>query len=247
MNVGPDLAVIQSPRILATAHRFLWLPESRTAVLSDVHLGAAAELAARGMHVPEVAKGVLQRRWEAVVARGPERVIVAGDLFDSPGVGAAAIEEARGMFRQLPAECQVTVIAGNHDPLNLGDAIPGVTVEQESVTLGSITISHGHLLPQRRGTLWVTGHQHPAVVLATRVQAAKMACYAVCALGRDKQLVLLPAFSHAPLGSNLLSGRNWLLPIPRPDATETRIFGVVEPAPPREPQVLDFGWMSMLG
>jgi metallophosphoesterase superfamily enzyme len=122
---------------------------------------------------------------------------------------------------------------------------------QPAVLLGSWVISHGHEIPAElpdTSQTWIVGHQHPAVTLATKVQSAKMACYAVCAGTRSRpRMVLLPAFSRGPLGSNLLTVRNWLLPVPRPAGAHVRIYGLIEPADLGETQVLDFGDLAGLG
>ena len=89
MKVSSDLLVLKAPAVYATPHRFLWLPAGRTAVLSDLHLGAAMELAARGLPVPDASGPAMACAWTALIARQPAHVIIAGDLFDSPRPGQA--------------------------------------------------------------------------------------------------------------------------------------------------------------
>ncbi|MEI8198309.1 MAG: hypothetical protein WCI73_20640, partial [Phycisphaerae bacterium] len=106
----------------------------------------------------------------------------------------------------------------------------------------------------------ILGHQHPAVVLADRVQRAKMICFAyvqaqrsgggadgadgsdeslTVALGRQA-MILLPAFTSAALGTNLLSSRKWGMDLPVPEPERIRIAGIVQE------RVLDFGPLSAL-
>ncbi len=153
---------------------------------------------------------------------------------------------AGDLFAALPAECRLTLTPGNHDPLAPLQFIAQPCDVTPFVRIGDATVSHGHETVAAESAVWMVGHQHPAVTLSTRVQAAKMACYATCDIGGRKKLIVLPAFSRAPLGSNLLTGRNWLLPMPRPREEDIQIAGIIEPAPPREPQVLDFGRLSLL-
>lgn len=225
--------------VLATPHRFLWLPNSRTAILADLHFGAAASLRRQGLYLPE--DDCSSDIWSSVLSYKPSQVVIAGDLFDSPQAGAD--ERALQLLQALAAECRVTLTPGNHDPSEFAaggcEVMPQVNVE-------GLAISHGHKLPERMPAVWIVGHQHPSVVLSTRVQSAKMACYALCEVEAGK-LILLPAFSRMPLGSNLLTGRNWLLPVARPQTERTRIYGLIEPQPPRPAQVLDFGWLAGLG
>ena len=57
-------------------------------------------------------------------------------------------------------------------------------------------------------------------------------------------MVLLPAFSRASLGSNLLTERQWILDLPRPANEDIRIAGIVERGD--DGQVLDFGTLADL-
>src|SRR4051794_36266433 len=87
--MAADLPVL--PGVLATPNRFLWCPESRTAILADLHLGQAASLARAGLFVHDQALPALRQAWDFLVARSPERVIIAGDLFDAPRVDEEAV------------------------------------------------------------------------------------------------------------------------------------------------------------
>jgi putative SbcD/Mre11-related phosphoesterase len=225
--------------LFATPYRFLWLPRTQTAILADVHLGAAASLRRQGLYLPE--EDYCGGIWLNLLSYKPSHVVIAGDLFDFPQAGAD--ERALRTLRELTAACRVTITPGNHDPIEFAasgcEIVPQMEVE-------GLTISHGHRALEKMPGAWIVGHQHPAVILSTRVQRAKMACYAACGIGGGR-LILLPAFSRMPLGSNLLTGSNWLLPVRRPEKDQMRIYGLIEPQPPRLAQVMDFGCLGGLG
>ena len=234
----PDVQLL--PGLLATPYRFLWHPATRTAILADLHLGSS--LSSQATVGPR-----LTDAWRQLAARRPQRVILAGDLLDDPPAASSQIPVFQALMELLPAGCRVTLTPGNHDPPHLGsmlgvESLPEVLVE-------SYLISHGHVPPTVRPPAWIVGHQHPAVILSTRVQSAKMACYALCEPSAIRpQLVILPAFARdagGPLGSNLLTAHHWLLPVPRPAANKIRIYGLIEP-PAGPPQVLDFGPLTSL-
>jgi metallophosphoesterase superfamily enzyme len=118
--------------------------------------------------------------------------------------------------------------------------------------VGGCMISHGDVPPDftppfaNAGT-WVIGHQHPAVVLRSATQQAKMPCYARCAMaGSSRILLLLPAFTSAALGTDLGMTSHWLPAIARPANARIEIFGLIEPPPPRSPEVLFFGRLDQL-
>ncbi|HVS73301.1 MAG TPA: metallophosphoesterase [Phycisphaerae bacterium] len=242
----------------ATAHRFVWHEATRAAVLSDVHLGAELTLREQGLYLPDVSYGAIRAAWGRMVERGPRRVVIAGDLFDSPGVVEAALPLVRELVGALPEGCEVTVLAGNHDPgaeamrAVLGEL--GVGVEA-ATAVGGYAVFHGHRWADGRevwrrngGAGVIVGHQHPAVVVGNRVARAKMICYAAGVVeveGKRVRLVVLPAFSPLPLGSNLLTERHWIVDLPRPHGADVRVLGLVEPKG-GEARVLDFGMLADL-
>jgi putative SbcD/Mre11-related phosphoesterase len=244
---------------LATPQRFLWHEASGTAVVADVHLGAEAELTRRGILMPDVSRRALEIAWKCMADRLRQRsargenghVVIAGDLFDVPSPDPEARAAAIRLIQELPQNCQVTLLCGNHDPpapllREWFQDLP--VVVEHTAAVGGYTIAHGHQLGAvdgggRAARGLIVGHQHPAVMLRDRVQSAKMICFAACG-GKSgtvqPALIILPSFSRAPLGSNLLTEHHWIIDAPRPSAASVRIAGIVEPTG-KAARVLDFG------
>jgi metallophosphoesterase superfamily enzyme len=179
----------------------------------------------------------------------------------------AALPLFQTLLATLSQSCAVTVLPGNHDPSleTLADALDGLNVSvQPAMAVGGYAVFHGHQSADASGLgegRWTTGtaaerhwiprgivvgHQHPAVVLRTRVQAAKMLCFAQATLrvdGSAVNLLILPPFSPVPLGSNLLTETYWILDLPRPADEDVRILGLIEPQG-RSPKVLEFGELA---
>jgi metallophosphoesterase superfamily enzyme len=120
----------------------------------------------------------------------------------------------------------------------------------------AIGTGEGEWIGPKPGRQWIPrglicGHQHPAVILRNRIQNAKMPCFARCDLAlpgntsKSVPLILLPAFSRAPLGSDL-SERHWIVDVPWPGEERMRIFGIVERKAEAESGVLDFGPLAEL-
>jgi putative SbcD/Mre11-related phosphoesterase len=237
---------------IATPHRFLWHPATATAILSDVHLGAEAELTRRGIFMPDVSIRPLYHAWNHLLltlsGQKQSRLIIAGDLFDTPNPGTDAVDTAIALFEALPPSCRITLIPGNHDPAapvlaRMFHNLPLTVADAASV--GGYTVIHGHeAAPPNDPQLgFIVGHQHPAVTVRNRVQSAKMICYALVILPRTgKRLILLPTFSRAPLGTNLAE-YNWILNFPRPSNKDVQILGIIEGD---KSQVLDFGSLASL-
>jgi putative SbcD/Mre11-related phosphoesterase len=231
-----------------TPWRFAYEEETGTVVLSDMHLGAEVSLARQGMYLPDMSSKGILRVWEKVVGTGPTRIVIAGDLFDAAAPDVGAVRLFGELLQMAPPACEVILTPGNHDPEEawLRDMFERMRIEA-AVEVGGVTVTHGHLMPAAvkgtTGALFV-GHQHPAVRVATRVQKAKMICFAECMCGgggEAREVVLLPAFSPLPLGSNLLTGRHWIVDMEAPRPQEVRVYGIVKE------QVLDFGELAGLG
>lgn len=168
---------------------------TRAAVVADLHLGYGLVRQAGGEAVPDLGWSRLARRLERLWARyRPRRLIVAGDLVESPR-GAAAVNPlaawlaARGLTLEL--------VPGNHDGDLLG--LSGLHIHPAGIRLGDWVVCHedtGDPGPR------VVGHWHP-VVRATGSKGQAPA-YLV---GPNR--IVLPASSDDAAGVNVLGVREW--------------------------------------
>lgn len=96
--------------------RALYWSRASTLIVADVHLGKSAAFRRLGVPVPTGATQTDLARLEALLqATGAERLLVLGDLFHTvPTAGEAAVS-GFGALRGQHAQCQFTVVAGNHD------------------------------------------------------------------------------------------------------------------------------------
>src|SRR6185503_8489036 len=90
---------------------------------SDLHLGSAESLAKAGLHLEEaadVANRAMEEAWSAICRLKPQRVVIAGDLFDSPTASSRTHLHARDLLGRLKREapnCEIVLTPGNHDPV----------------------------------------------------------------------------------------------------------------------------------
>ena len=236
-----------TPDIVAAPDRFVLHLASATAICADFHLGFEATMGAAGTPMPDFTSAPLLAAWQRLLASNPERIIIAGDLFHCDAPDAITRDAAVSLLTSVPKAMRVIVVPGNHDPAPaaLQAIFAGTGIEvAEFATAGDYHIYHGHELPPgvkgRSRPPLILGHQHPAVVLADRVQSAKMLCFATISAKHFGPVILLPPFSAAPLGTNLLSARHWIIDLPLPELAAIRIAGIVRD------QVLDFGPLSGL-
>ena len=104
------------------AVRFAWHEATRTVVIADVHLGAEVSLARQGIYLPDVSTRGILRAWDEVVkvggagGAGAKRVVMAGDVFDTPVPNAGAVGLLERLMGMLGEGVEVVVTRGNHDP-----------------------------------------------------------------------------------------------------------------------------------
>ena len=157
----------------------LWWPERRVLVVADLHLGRAERYARRGgpLLPPWEVADTLDRLAAEIAALDPLWVISLGDGFDDDEAAGALDEAARQRLARLARGRDWLWIAGNHDRLPTGPALPGRWLPELA---DAVTFRH------QAGTgPDIAGHLHPVAVLAGR----RWRCFA---LGADH--LILPAF-----------------------------------------------------
>lgn len=115
-------------------------PPLRIALLSDIHIGGAAMDAAR-----------LDRIVDAVNARSPDLVLIAGDFIygHSPEDGRIASADLTGPLKRLKAPLGVVAVLGNHDHWTDPDAVQdaleaaGVTVLRNAAATRGLAVILG--------------------------------------------------------------------------------------------------------
>ena len=222
-----------APGLVVTREFALWIPEERTAAISDLHLGFEAALAEQGVSIPRFQRREILERLRRLLDRyEPKRLVIAGDFkheFSRNLVDEWV--EIKQVLRFLQARTEPVVVRGNHDnylATILGDL--RMTLHDRYDVAGC-TFVHGHEDVASLGTI-VLGHEHPAVKLRDVLGAT----VSVPAFLVADRVIVLPAFSPLALGSNVAS-YPYLSPIlNRVDVDDARVVGIVEGE-----GLLDFG------
>ena len=174
----------------------LYLPDSRTLVVSDLHLETGAAYARRGMLLPPYDTGLTLKLLQVALDRyRPACVISLGDSFhDRHGAGA------------LPGESQAQIIAmmrgrdwywiaGNHDPDHpaglAGDCVSALQYD-------GLCFRHEPLGGTADTAGEVAGHLHPAARVVRRGKGVRRPCFA-----SDGLRLIMPAFGVTTGGLNL--------------------------------------------
>jgi len=139
----------------ATAERSLWHPPTGTIIIADLHLGFEEEMMRRGNLMPALTAKHMQDAWDRIVARGPQHIVLAGDLFHTNAPSEETWKTAIGLLQSASENGRVTVIPGNHDPdiTQLKKRLEDTRFEvAESALIAGWRIMHGHALAAALGT-----------------------------------------------------------------------------------------------
>jgi hypothetical protein len=192
------------PGVWACPGPALWIEQSASLYVADLHLGYSWALRRRGQLGPLVEGDARSRVKRLLDALKPSRLIVAGDLVHAPRPCAQERAEIENSVQEFSRHCQMILVRGNHDRGFLLDfaQLPVRVVEswQQDGWLAVHGDSHEFSWPERSSL--ILGHWHPAV----SVKDAAGARIRFPAFLVWPQAIVLPAFSPFSAGFDLRRG-----------------------------------------
>ena len=174
----------------------LWLPQLRTVVMADVHLGYGWALRRRGQLGP-VDDVAVQAKLDTVVQElSPHRIVFLGDLVHAPRPAPGERAAIEGTLERLASRAKLTVVLGNHDRGFTRD-YPGlpIAVQEHWECEGFLAVHGDKELPAGVDRL-VMGHIHPAIGVVDHAGASRR----LPAFLVTETVVILPAFSPTAAG-----------------------------------------------
>lgn len=206
-----------APGITADARRALWLSESQTLAVADLHLGYAWAHRHSGNLLPlSAGEDSCERLLELVENYQPRQLALLGDIVHRAVPVKALKAELCELIRSLSTRTQLRLIAGNHDR-NLQRLMVECGIDAELVIELE---ARNHLLihgdgansAQARvrreavsaaGGRIIIGHEHPAITISDgAATSVKRPCFLA-----SERVIVLPAFSSWAAGANVRSGR----------------------------------------
>lgn len=179
----------------------LHIPEERTVVIADLHIGYESALEAEGIHIPRIqTKTVISSLSKLVDKYEPDRLVILGDLKHefSRNLGQE-MKDVRKVLDSVSDRVDIVLVKGNHDNYveNIVSRIQVPVVNHYKAA--GITFVHGHLPCSERPL--VMGHEHPSIKIVDRVGAyLKLPCHALL---RRERILVLPAYSPLASGTDL--------------------------------------------
>ena len=193
---GPrNVDVIVNGTLVTCDHTgVLWMPDSRTLVVSDLHLEKGAAFARRGLLLPPYDTAATLARLAAAIARyNPRLVISLGDSFHDRAGSQHLPDPYRGELLALQRGRDWTWIEGNHDPdrpVDLGGAWC------RELYLETLMFRHEPRYGAADGE--IAGHLHPVARVVRRGKGVRRPCFA-----SDGKRLLMPAFGSTTGGLDL--------------------------------------------
>ncbi|WEX77909.1 ligase-associated DNA damage response endonuclease PdeM [Sinorhizobium numidicum] len=175
----------------------LYLPETGTLVVSDLHLEKGSAFARRGMMLPPYDTLATLRVLEAAISRhGPRVMITLGDNFHDRTGSAKMPETFRQMIAAMARGREWIWINGNHDPDGAW-GLPGTSTDE----LRHAGLVFRHEPSKVDGFGEIAGHLHPSATVRRRERSVRRACFAT-----DGKRLLMPAFGVTTGGLDLTHG-----------------------------------------
>lgn len=180
--------------VTALPNGALWIAESKTLIVSDLHLEKGSSLALRGQMLPPYdTHAALLKLTDLMLSLQPEIIVSLGDSFHDSGGPARMDARDRELLRLLMSRCDWVWVEGNHDgraPETLGG------VFKETLHIGSLTLRHYPTDATAPGE--IAGHLHPCAKVSGRGRTVRRRCFAT-----DGARLVMPAFGAFAGGLNV--------------------------------------------
>ena len=180
---------------------FIYLPEYKTFIISDIHLGYEESLNRKGILVPKNNYSDLilrlEKSLEKILKTGVIRTIILnGDLIHEFGkISRREKDLVKKFISFLSNYGDITLIEGNHDKM-LKYILENNIAVKTHLILGRILVLHGDKIPTENFLKDVTsiiiGHEHPAITIGTDVRTEKYKCFLKGKYER-KDLIVMPS------------------------------------------------------
>ena len=169
----------------------IWIEESSTLLIADVHFGKAAHFRKSGIPIPEpIHLNDLQGIKTLIEKYSPLDFYILGDLFHSDWHEQwELLNTFLGSFSQT----RFHLVKGNHDVLSPFSYRQSLfEIHEKPVDLGNMFLTHEPAEEIPEGKLNLCGHIHPGVRLRGKGrQSIRISCFH---LGENQ--LILPAFGQ---------------------------------------------------
>jgi uncharacterized protein len=203
--------------------RAVFLEDSKTLVVGDLHIGFEIELARSGILVPPQGPEFAHKLISLAKSAGAKRILLLGDTKHAFAFPSYSEEDKVVEFLRILAKSKyaIELVPGNHDG-DIGNVLPRkIRLHPASgAVIGKTGLFHGHAYPSEKVLSCdnlIIAHLHPNVALVDSLGAFhKEPCFLAARLlpeqiksifpGAKKanaaaQVLIIPAFNPLPGGA----------------------------------------------
>ncbi|MDP2666149.1 MAG: metallophosphoesterase [Candidatus Diapherotrites archaeon] len=194
----------------------LYIPSEDCLIISDLQLGLEEQYNQQGIFIPRFNYKEVKQHLLGIFEKKENfsRIILNGDI--KHGFGKASNQEWREVIDLLetisPHAGKITLIKGNHDiALDPIARFAKLHILKEGLFLphANAYVCHGHEIPKeaafQKAQTIIIGHDHPAIQLQDGATRQKYKCF-LSGTWEGKQLIVLPGFNFAHMGSDPREG-----------------------------------------
>lgn len=177
-------------RVVLRGDATIWLPDHRSLLVADLHLGKDASFRASGIPVPMGLNATtLQMIRQSIDATNPKEVLILGDLIhDRHSLNPELIEQFALFASSIPS-IELSLVRGNHDR-HAGSFPESWMLNVEKMRqLGSLTLVHETDGTDTASGFQIGGHWHPVVNIGHGADQMRLPCFVV-----SPTSITLPAF-----------------------------------------------------
>jgi len=182
----------------------LFIPEQRSLIISDVHLGKDASFRAAGIPVPAgINTQLLIQISTAIQSTRCDHLIFLGDLIHNRDSLTDSLINQFADWRAKHRELEITLVRGNHDR-HVAEFPRSWQLETcFRYPLNKIHLVHDPASGASLGNqFFICGHLHPVVTIGSKADRMRLRCFA-----QYQNHLVMPAFGPFKGGLNL-SSRN---------------------------------------
>ncbi len=192
------------PGLQAHASGALWLPESETALIADVHLGYSWAQRRRGELGPLADHRTREKLLQVRDELKPRHIVLVGDVVHAPRSCTPEREYIEETLGALACGAELIAVRGNHDR-HFADEFSHLNFRSvEAWSNGRVTAVHGDrfTFAWPDGHTLVLGHLHPSLAVRDAAGAGhKLPVFLV-----SSTCLVLPAFSPFARGYDVTCG-----------------------------------------
>ncbi len=202
-NVSGELVAI-SPELQAHASGALWIAETRTILIADLHLGYSWAQRRRGELGPLADERTREKLLSVRDQLQPRQFVFLGDIVHAPRPCAAERAWIEDVLSEIASNAEIVAVRGNHDRRFAAEFAHLPFNDAVTWTDRSITAAHGDRMdfqwPENH-TL-ILGHFHPALA----IRDSSGAGHKLPVFLANRRCIVLPAFSPFARGYDIICG-----------------------------------------